>query len=471
MPSVYPFRGMHKRLVEVFRGSRTFAMSLAWASCLWGAAVATLLLLATDWASVPSWPELLMLALIAGIAERQSVRLQMQGGTTLDMSVAFLPFVFTAVAFGPLAAFLVGGLANLTDFRRPYLRWAVYTPVRALTGAAAGLAAAAVPAAHSLDFSVILLAAFLAAVTNLGSDAFFNVGTLLARGATTPVSYLRAMVPFFLVAVPLYVPAVALLVYGYEKYSLVVIGTFLVPVVALQRVIHLYQEQREATRRLAEANRRLERANLSFAIGLVATLDARDQYTAGHSAAVAEYSRDIATRMGLPSDEQHQVYLAGLVHDIGKIGLPAGLLEKPGALSLDERRKMQDHAEIGETILSKVDDYSSIATIVRHHHERVDGSGYPDGLRDVEIPLLARIIAVADSYDAMTSQRPYRDAMPSGVARLRLTQAIDTQFDAAVVAAFEAIFAESEMRYINGAVRKLPKVDYDAAVPGAANVA
>ena len=145
--------------------------------------------------------------------------------------------------------------------------------------------------------------------------------------------------------------------------------------------------------------------------------------------------------MGLPDEETSKVHLAGLVHDIGKIGLSAGLLEKPGALTLDERREMQRHSEIGERILAKVDSYAEIASIVRHHHERVDGGGYPDGLTDEEIPLLSRIIAVADAYNAMTSDRPYRDAMPSRVARLRLAQAVDSQFDTSVVAAFEAVLA------------------------------
>jgi HD-GYP domain-containing protein (c-di-GMP phosphodiesterase class II) len=154
--------------------------------------------------------------------------------------------------------------------------------------------------------------------------------------------------------------------------------------------------------------------------------------------------------MGLSETEQQLVHLCGLVHDIGKIGLPPGLLEKPGALTLEERRQMETHAEIGERILSKVEDYTEIATIVRHHHERVDGLGYPDGLRGQAIPLLARIIAVADSYNAMTSDRPYRDAMPSRVARLRLAQAVDTQFDTSVVAAFEAVLAGANETYRAG---------------------
>src|SRR5207244_2554929 len=179
----------------------------------------------------------------------------------------------------------------------------------------------------------------------------------------------------------------------------------------------------------------------------VATLDARDRYTAGHSAAVAVYARDIAARLGLSSTNQQLAHLAGLVHDIGKVGLSAGLLEKPGALTLEERRQMEEHSIIGERILRKVDDYAEIAATVRHHHERVDGNGYPDNLVGEEIPLIARIIAVADAYNAMTSDRPYRDAMPSRVARLRLAQAVETQFDTAVVAAFEALLACGDEDY------------------------
>jgi HD-GYP domain-containing protein (c-di-GMP phosphodiesterase class II) len=105
---------------------------------------------------------------------------------------------------------------------------------------------------------------------------------------------------------------------------------------------------------------------------------------------------------------------------------------------------MQEHSAIGETILAYVDEYSEIARVVRHHHERIDGQGYPDGLENEDIPLVSRIIAVADAYNAMTSDRPYRDAMPSRVARLRLAQAVDSQFDTSVVAAFEAILAGSD---------------------------
>jgi putative nucleotidyltransferase with HDIG domain len=250
--------------------------------------------------------------------------------------------------------------------------------------------------------------------------------------------------------VPLYVPVVALFGYGYHLYSLKLVLIFFLPALAGQRLLLLYQQEKVVSQDLAAANERLRRASLSFATALVATLDARDQYTAGHSAAVAIYARDIAERMGLPEDQQELVHLCGLVHDIGKIGLPPGLLEKPGPLTLEERRQMEQHSEIGERILRNVEDYSEIADIVRSHHERIDGMGYPDGISGEEIPLLARIIGVADAYDAMTSDRPYRDALPSRVARMRLAQAVGTQFDTAVVAAFEAILATADDSYRSG---------------------
>jgi len=248
-------------------------------------------------------------------------------------------------------------------------------------------------------------------------------------------------------AAPVYAPIVAVLAFMYVEISPWTLALFLVPATAAQRLYGLYQEQRRLADDLSTVNETLERANLQFAAALIATLDARDEYTAGHSAAVAIYSRDIAERMGFPPELQEQAYLCGLVHDIGKIGLPPGLLEKPGALTLEERRQMQEHSAIGERILAHVDQYSEIATIVRHHHERIDGQGYPDGRPGNDIPLVSRIIAVADAYNAMTSDRPYRGAMPSRVARLRLAQAVDSQFDTAVVAAFEALLAGGEEDY------------------------
>lgn len=440
-----PFGGRARILRSLRAKDSADLRAAAWAVVLLAAAGALMgILLNAGYQLHPLWA-LMMLGLVAAIAERQGVAVTER----IEMSASFLPTVFAAVALGPLAGFVVGAIANATDIRRPWLRWVVYTPIRAITGAAAGSAAALI-AAHTSGAGGYLLASLGASLVSLAVDAAFNCLTLGVRGTGSARSYALAVVPIFVIALPLYSPLVGLFVYGYHAYSLWVVVIFFVPAVALQRLIHLYQEQKVATRRLASANDRLRRANLSFAAAVVAILDARDRYTAGHSAAVAVYARDIAARMGLSNEEQELVHLCGLVHDVGKIGLPAGLLEKPGALTLEERRQMEKHSAMGEDILRNVDDYAEIANIVRHHHERVDGRGYPDGLESDDIPLLARIIAVADAYNAMTSDRPYRDALPSRVARLRLAQAVESQFDTSVVAAFEAILAASDEGYRTG---------------------
>jgi putative nucleotidyltransferase with HDIG domain len=387
---------------------------------------------------------LFVLGAIAATAERQTVAVN----DHTEMSVAMLPLIFSAVVFGPLGGFAVGALSTALDLPKSPLKWSVYTPIRGLTAACAGLVVAwAVPQPD--QFGQYLLASLVGSLVFLAADGFFSTATAFVR-VIDPVAHLRTLASLSWITVPLYVPVLTLFVYAYHTYSLAIVLALFAPTLALQRLVHLYREEKEATLRLGGANDRLRRASLSFATALVATLDARDQYTAGHSAAVAIYARDIAQRMGLSEEQQELVHLCGLVHDIGKIGLAAGLLEKPGPLTLEERRQMEQHSEIGERILRNVDDYSEIADVVRSHHERIDGMGYPDGIHGDEIPLLGRIIGVADAYDAMTSDRPYREALPSRVARMRLAQAVGTQFDTAVVAAFEAILATADENYRSG---------------------
>lgn len=392
------------------------------------------------------------LAVAAALADRSSVRLS----KTVEVSVTLLPLVFAAVVFGPLAAMIVGGASVLLSLRpeseteRPYLKWAVYTLSRSITGALAGLVAGSMIGLIGSPVGELLLATSLGALVTVLIDVLFVSVTLRLRGAAGLVEAARTFGPVIVSPLPLYVPVLALLAFAYEEISPWTLPLFFVPALAAQRLFVLYQDQRQLTEDVVVVNQRLERANLSFATALVATLDARDQYTAGHSAAVAIYAQDIAARMGLLEDEQQLAHLCGLVHDIGKIGLPAGLLEKRGPMSLEERRLMEEHSVIGERILAKVEDYAEIAKIVRHHHERWDGQGYPDGLAGEDIPSISRIIAVADAYNAMTSDRPYRDAMPSRVARMRLAQAVESQFDTTAVAAFEAILAGASEAYRRG---------------------
>ena len=384
------------------------------------------------------------LCVIAAVSERGLVRLT----STTSQSISILPTLFAAVLFGPLAGMLVGAASLAGEIvQPPHLKWVTYTSSRAISGALTGLAASYCLTLSSNDFVATAIATLVGAVVAEILDVVFAAIAAHVRGTRSPWELIRTDAPMMASSVPLYAPLVTVLAIAYRDVSPLSLLMFFIPALAAQRLFALYQEQRRLADDLLRVNERLERANLSFASALVATLDARDRYTAGHSAAVAIYCRDIAERMGLSDAQQQLVHLCGLVHDIGKIGLPAGLLEKPGALTLEERRLMETHPEIGERILAKVDDYAEIASVVRHHHERFDGNGYPDGLASEEIPLLSRVIAVADAYNAMTSDRPYREAMPSRVARLRLAQAVETQFDTSVVAAFEAILAGAPESY------------------------
>ena len=384
-----------------------------------------------------------LLAAVAAVAERSRVEVSPQ----LSESIVLVPTLFAAVLFGPIAAMIVAFASFLPEFHVPYLRWASYTASRMITAAFTGLVAFAIAGSISNRLTAVAIATIVGAFASQCLDAAFAVTAGRVRRLSGANETLRQLVPLALSAVPLYAPVVAFLAFAYDRISPVTLPLFFIPALAAQRLFVLYQDQRKLTVELVDANATLERANLSFASALVATLDARDRYTAGHSGAVAVYAYDIAARMGLSLEQQNLARVGGLVHDIGKIGLPTGLLEKPGALSLEERREMQRHSEIGERILANVDTYAEIASVVRHHHERMDGQGYPDQLQGDEIPLLSRILAVADAYNAMTSDRPYRDAMPSRVARLRLAQAADSQFDTSVVAAFEAVLSPADEDY------------------------
>jgi putative nucleotidyltransferase with HDIG domain len=384
------------------------------------------------------------LAAIAAISEwRGVIALR---GKVLTVSISLFPSVFAAALFGPLAGMVVFS-ASALGLNMPIPGRVAYFCSRAVVGAAAGGAALGVDAVFSTGPGATVAAATVAALTAELVDSSLTSLTFALRRHGKWTDAARDLVPVIVASVPFYGPVVSVLVLAYRDVSPWTLPLFFAPALAAQRWFLMYQEQRRLATDLQAANAQLTAANLSFAKGLIATLDARDQYTAGHSAAVAVYAHDIAERMGLDEEQSQLAHLCGLVHDIGKIGLPAGLLEKPGALTLDERREMQRHSEIGERILANVDTYVEIASVVRHHHERVDGQGYPDGLPEAEIPLLSRIIAVADAYNAMTSDRPYRDAMPSRVARLRLAQAVETQFDTSVVAAFEAILAGASEEY------------------------
>lgn len=166
------------------------------------------------------------------------------------------------------------------------------------------------------------------------------------------------------------------------------------------------------------------------------TVEAKDSYTKGHSDRVAEYSELIGKKLGLSAIDLKNLRIGGLFHDIGKIGIPDSILLKNSRLSDDEYSEIKNHPAIGTHILSNATIFKDIIPIVKHHHERFDGNGYPCKLKGTDIPYLARIAAIADSFDAMTSKRSYRDSLPLDIVRKELIKNSGTQFDPEICQVF-----------------------------------
>ena len=188
----------------------------------------------------------------------------------------------------------------------------------------------------------------------------------------------------------------------------------------------------EVKRQTNLANQRLKsiiRLYNETAFALAKAVDAKDAYTSGHSARVAKYARMIAERSGAPQEVQEEIYTIALLHDIGKIGVPIEIINKPARLTDEEFKIMKTHTTKGYNILQIIEEMPKLATGARSHHEWYDGHGYPDHIAGTKIPEYARIISVADAYDAMTSRRSYRAAMPQDKVRSEIEQGMGTQFD------------------------------------------
>ena len=190
-----------------------------------------------------------------------------------------------------------------------------------------------------------------------------------------------------------------------------------------ERLRAAYQQSLQYAIDLRKTYRRLQQSSFQSLLGLANALEAKDVYTRGHSERVAALARRIALAAGLARAAADTVAQAGLLHDLGKIAIPEGVLRKPGPLSEEEWAVMRRHPIVGAQIVAPLEFFADGAVIVRHHHERHDGSGYPDGLRGELIPLGARIVAVADVYDALTSDRPYRPCL----ARAEVVRRLDAE--------------------------------------------
>ena len=201
-----------------------------------------------------------------------------------------------------------------------------------------------------------------------------------------------------------------------------------------ERLHNAYQQSLQYAIDLRKTYRRLQHAIFQSLLGLANALEAKDPYTRGHSERVGALARQMALASGIPAAAADMIAQAGLLHDVGKIAIPEGVLRKSGPLTEEEWAVMRRHPVVGAQIVAPLEFFAEGAVILRHHHERHDGSGYPDGLRGEMIPIGARIVAIADIYDALTSDRPYRTRLSHAEAVRRLGEQAGRTLDPSLTA-------------------------------------
>ena len=200
-------------------------------------------------------------------------------------------------------------------------------------------------------------------------------------------------------------------------------------IVRVRHILELVRLQNFLAAEVEEKTREYKALSMQVVQAMADAIDVKDAYTNGHSGRVAYYSREIAKRYGYSQKQLEDIYMMGLLHDIGKIGIPDEVINKPSKLTDEEFALIKTHPETGARILGNIKALPSLAVGARGHHERFGGGGYPDGISGDEIPEEARIIAVADAYDAMSSHRSYRDKLPQSAVRAEIEKGRGTQFD------------------------------------------
>ncbi len=247
-------------------------------------------------------------------------------------------------------------------------------------------------------------------------------------------SSLRKLMAYPLIlflTVPLIAAFIQFFTYGISLTNMSIVGmaVILFALVLLDMNVTVLRSHRLEIEYLKDQQQSVQRLFEQTATALVNAIDAKDKYTYGHSSRVAEYSRRIAEEYGLSEEECNEVYFSALLHDVGKIGVADSIINKDGRLTDEEYDAIKHHPQIGENILSSISEYPSLGIGAHHHHERYDGKGYPDRLKGEDIPMIARIVAVADAYDAMTSKRSYRDSIPQSKVREEIIKGSGSQFD------------------------------------------
>jgi len=408
-------------------------------------------------AGIPADPWLFLM-LVGAVVALDALRIDVFERANLSpAAVPVLALAYFSGPLGPIAAEAMIALARMLR-RDPVLKWSFDFGALSLAGAAAALAFALLPA--EADAGALLVVGVIAGVVYYGVNSGLLAVVMGLSEGRSPLPVWRErlawMVPhyvaFGLLSGTLVIAEHGLGLYAIALFGLPVLMLWIAEKQYLDRSRASVAELRKTNDELAGANARLQRllednqqllgrmhrSYLSTITSLARTVEAKDPYTSGHTERVAQVALLLASELGLDATQLRAVEVGAIIHDIGKIGIPDHILLKPGPLTAEETAEMRRHPEISSYILAELELPAVVKQMARSHHERFDGTGYPDELAGEEIPVAARILSVADVLDAMTSDRPYRKALPLAVARAEIERMAGTQFCPRVVAALSA---------------------------------
>ena len=392
--------------------------------------------------AVTSWAVIIGLGVIAFALSSMTIELPFAS----SISMAYAPVFAALVYSGPVGAVVVGGITGLSfreiRERKPLLLMAGNVAQLSICAALAGVVFTAIGGEplQSLDaaqshLSVSMVASIVSTTVFFGVNLLLiSVGISLKTGMRVG-RVLRALQPTSYWVSLLVLTLLGLIVaYLLKIESWLGLILLVLPFMVARRTFRVYVE--------------LTEAYTSTVRSLVTAIEAKDPYTRGHSERVADYAHRLAERMGLPKNEVDLIERAALLHDVGKIGISLDTLVSPDKLNQDEVNAIREHPVLGSDLVADVEFLSDIVDIVRHHHERCDGAGYPDGLVGERISVPARILAVADAYDAMTSDRAYRPRMTETEAREELLRVAGSQLDGEMVRRFTDLLGHDQTEQV-----------------------
>lgn len=386
---------------------------------------------------IEAWMPLSLLCAVAVLLVSMSASLPFAGSISMVYAALFAAVVFSGPGGGGLVGLIAAVSPQEIRERKPLLLMLGNGAQVSIAGMVAGLvyvAAGGQPLQAGLGATSVqsgVVAPITATVAFFATNLLLvSIGVSLKTGMSARET-LAALEP-----AAYWVSLAVLALLGFIMAHLLALGSWLgllllvLPFALARRTFRVYLE--------------LSEAYTATVRSLVTAIEAKDPYTRGHSERVALLSRALAERTGLPDDEVEIVERAALLHDVGKIGVSVATLTSAAPLTADEVREIRNHPVIGSELLEKVDFLSSIVPIVRHHHEHMDGAGYPDGLSGNEIPLYARLLAAVDAFDAMTSDRAYRPAMSDTEAMAEMVRVAGQQLDPSMVNALSALLLERQ---------------------------